>query len=224
MKNSNQITKTRLGSNTKLQNNLYSFFKRKSLIITILLITITLTSVNAQIKVKNNAIKNKINLGYNKTHLSFGPLNLLTIKNNIKNRKSCYVMHLSTTAIIPPKNGQYLKDMVGYFGGSKYVKFERNHLRINDLLLRSDKNFSKLYGNNFEILIYSDIRNPKEINKNMVKLSWKLPETGNIVQTFNLRDVTIIYKPYGILITGNYNINGVLFGVSISITPSTCLI
>jgi hypothetical protein len=221
MKNSKKSRLTTFSS-----ANLTKLFNIKKLLVITLLFA-CFTAVNAQVKPLNNLSKYKVNKKITDNNITLPlnqPLNLVTIKNNINNNSSCYLMSLSTTVIIPPKNGQYLKDMVGYFVSGRYIKVERNYLRVNELLLRSDKNFSKVQGNNFEVLIYPDSGNPKEINKRMVKLSWKLPETGNIVQTFQLRDVNIVYKTYGILITGNYEINGVLFGVSIGITPTTCLI
>ena len=133
----------------------------KNLITTLIILLFTFFSVSAQIK--RPTVKIPDNRRVNPSLLDKN-LNLTTIKNNIKANKSCYLMYLSTTTILPPKNGARLKEVVGYFGGGKYIKVERDYLRINDLLLRSDNRFSRSAGNNYEVLIYPERSNPSKID------------------------------------------------------------
>ncbi len=190
----------------------------KNSFLTLVLLALTATTLQAQIKKPVLKLPNdrNINLSLN------GNLNMEIIKNHINSGKYCYNLYLSTTVIIPPKNGKHLKEIIGYFGGGKYVKTERNYLRVNDVLLRSDKRYNRSQGDNYEVLIYPERSNPKNIDKNQVKLTWRSPERG--LKTFHLKHVSIQYKPYGIIITGDYELDGMIFGVSISLAPGTCLI
>ncbi len=184
---------------------------------------ITITSATAQIRnTKKINLTKKVYLPKDRLNLNNQYLNLETIKSNIKSRKKCYNIDVSSTAIIPPKYPKYVKSIDAYYSARGYVFVELNYLRTNGLLLRSDVSFSKFKGNNYEVLIYPESNNKKKIDKNRIKITWHMPDQG--VQTFNLRHVSIQYKTYGILIIGDYDINGVITGVSISLTPTNCLI
>lgn len=197
----------------------------KNLFKTILLIVLAFTSANAQIKKINRSKINKtVNIKQNKINYNFKNqyLDLETIKSNIKSGKKCYALNVSSTAIVPPKYPKSVKAIDAYYSASQYIRVERDYLRSNGLLLRSDAGFAKYRGNNYEVIIYPLSRNKKEIDQRRVKITWNIPGSG--VQTFTLRHVSIQYKTYGILIIGDYNVNGIIFGVSISLTPTGCLI
>lgn len=197
----------------------------KNLFKTILLIVLAFTSANAQIKKINRSKINKtVNIKQNKINYNFKNqyLDLETIKSNIKSGKKCYALNVSSTAIVPPKYPKSVKAIDAYYSTSQYIRVERDYLRSNGLLLRSDAGFAKYRGNNYEVIIYPLSRNKKEIDQRRVKITWNIPGSG--VQTFTLRHVSIQYKTYGILIIGDYNVNGIIFGVSISLTPTGCLI
>lgn len=151
-----------------------------------------------------------------------GNLNLETIKKHIATGKLCYTVNLGLTAIFPPKNPKPVKALDAHYSSTKYVKVERNYLRTNGLLLRSDKNFNRNHGNNFEVLIYPQRNDSKKIDKNQVKLTWRIPESQ--LRTFHLENVSVRYKPHGILITGDYDVDGIVFGVSIALVPNGCII
>ena len=175
-------------------------------------------TMNAQIK----KVPSKIHIPQERKFLPFdNNLNLKIIKQHIKEEKFCYGVQLSTTVIIPPQNPKSARAFTGYYLTSQYVKVEGSYLRSNGFLLRSDKNFDRTRGNNYEILIYPDASDPKKVDKNQVKLTWNSPEKG--LHTFHLQNVPLRYLPYGILITGDYNIKGMVFGVSISLVPGNCL-
>ncbi len=190
----------------------------KNIITTVVIILITLTVGNGQIK-KNPKVKipakNTITIGSSN-------LDMEKIKTHISSGTYCYELNVSSTAIIPPKHPQKLKAIDAYFTTTRNVKVERNYLRTNGLLLRSDKAFSRTRGNNYEVLIYPDRSDKRKIDKNQVKITWNTPEKG--LNTFHLKNVAIQYKPYGILIIGDYEIDGIVFGVSIGLIPTTCLI
>jgi len=190
----------------------------KKLITTLVLVLITLTVGNAQIK-KNTKLKIPTN---NRFPITSSNLDMEQIKAHISSGKYCYELNVSSTAIIPPKHPQKLKAIDAYFNTTRNVRVERNYLRINGLLLRSDKAFNRNRGNNYEVLIYPDRSDKRKIDKNQVKITWNTPEKG--LKTFHLKNVSIQYKPYGILIIGDYEIDGIVFGVSIGLIPTTCLI
>ncbi|WP_027077649.1 hypothetical protein [Maribacter antarcticus] len=151
-----------------------------------------------------------------------GNLNLETIKKHITSGKLCYTINLSLTAIMPPKKATPVKAIDTHYASTKYVKVEREYLRSNGLLLRSDKRFNRNFGNNFEVLIYPQRNDKKKVDKNQVKLTWKIPESQ--LRTFNLKNVSVQYKPHGILITGDYEVDGIVFGVSIALIPNSCIL
>jgi len=197
----------------------------KTFIKTIILTILTVTVASAQIK-NSNKIKlhNRVNLPNNNLNIDVNHqyLNLETIKANIKSGKQCYQINVSSTAIIPPKYPKAVTAIDAYYSTGNYLKVEGKYLRTNGLLLRSDYGFKKYRGNNYEVLIYPSSYNKKEIDQRRVKITWHIPGQG--VQTFMLRHVSIQYKTYGILIIGDYNVNGIIFGVSISLIPTSCLI
>jgi len=188
---------------------------------------LTITVANAQIKNSNKINLHKtINLPKDKVY--YNPkqyLDLETIKSGIKSGKKCYNINLTSTAIIPPKYPKMVQAVDAYYMGNRYVKVERDYLRSNGLLLRSDAGFKRYKGNNYEVLIYPNRYNKKEIDQKRIKITWHVIVNGTrSIQTFLLRHVSVQYKPYGILIIGDYNVNGIIVGVSIAITETTCLI
>ena len=149
-------------------------------------------------------------------------LNLETIKGHIRNKTFCYTLHLSSTAIVPPKHPQPLKALDAYYSSTNYVIVERDYLRSNGLLLRSDTGFNRNAGNTYEVLIYPERADKRNVDVNRVKLTWRSPERG--LNTFHLKNVSVSYKSYGILIIGDYEIDGLVFGVTLALTPGSCII
>jgi hypothetical protein len=150
-----------------------------------------------------------------------GNLNLERIKQHLKNNKMCYVTTVSTTAIFDPKHPKPVTDVVGYFVSNE-LRQERDYLRVNAKLLRQDSRFSSSRADNYEVLIYPQRSKKDLVDVNRVKLTWRSPEKG--LKTFLLQNVHVQYKPYGILITGDYLLDGALVGVSIGLMPEACLI
>ena len=190
----------------------------KKVIYTIVLLFLGVT-LTAQIKNEKLKIPSKTEID---PSLLSGNLNLETIKKHITTGKLCYTVNLGLTAIFPPKNPTPVKALDAYYSSTRYVKVERNYLRTNGLLLRGDKNFNRNFGNNFEVLIYPQRNDSKKVDKNQVKLTWRIPESQ--LRTFNLKNVSVRYKPHGILITGDYEVDGIVFGVSIALIPNSCII
>ncbi len=190
----------------------------KTFITSIVLVLLSITIANAQIR---RDIKLPKKNPITKLDLS-NDLDLNKIKKHIKDGKFCYTVNVSSTAIFPPKYPQAVKAIDARYSSTRYLKVERNYLRTNGLLLRSDNGFNRNRGNNFEVLIYPDRRNSKLVDKNQVKITWRIPESQ--LRTFNLKNVSVLYKPHGILITGDYEVDGIVFGVSIAVIPTTCLI
>jgi len=186
-------------------------------IITVLTIAlVVLTTMNAQIK------KPKINTGttVDLSQLD-GNLNLETIKGHIKSGKLCYTINAGVTAIIPPDHPKPVKGIDAYYSSTQYVKIERSYLRTNGKLFRSDKGFNRNQGNYFEILINPKRNDPKKVDVNQVKLTWRIPESQ--LRTFLLKNVSVQYKRHGILITGDYEVDGIVLGASIALVPTACL-
>lgn len=198
----------------------------KTLVTTIcLLLFIGTGAMNAQIK-KPKISPNTGNIPTRPVNLPPGTLNnninLESIKQHLANKKVCYVTSLAANITFPAGGGNRVKNIQGRFvnGG---IKHERNYLRLNTTLLRSDRGFNTARGDTFEVLIYPQRSNAQLVDKNQVKLTWRSPENG--LKTFNLKNVSVSYKPYGMLITGDYEIDGkTLVGVSIGIIPEACLI
>lgn len=181
---------------------------------------LTVLSVQAQIKKPVIKLPNNNNLEGLSSNLDMNQ-----IKNHINTSTFCYKVNLTSTAIIPPNtssSGQILTAIDTYYTHTGYLKTEKNYLRVNGLLLRSDKGFSRHSGNSYEVLLYPDSSDSKKIDKNMVKITWRTPEKG--LKTFHLKHVDVQYKSYGILIIGNYEIDSIVFGVSLSLIPTTCLL
>ena len=188
---------------------------------TILTLTMVLISAISFAQIKNTSKKIPTGGGINPQLLD-GNLNLETVKKHINSGKLCYTINASMTAIFPPKNPSPVKAVDAHYNATKYVKVERNYLRTNGLLLRSDKNFNRNFGNNFEVLIYPQRSDSKKVDENQVKLTWRIPESQ--LRTFNLKNVSVKYKPHGILIIGDYEVDGIIFGVSIALIPNSCII
>ncbi|QXP50492.1 hypothetical protein [Cellulophaga sp. HaHa_2_1] len=187
----------------------------------ILIIAIVLTGISvssAQIRNENIKIPSKTPIN---PSLLDGNLNLETIKKHISSGKLCYTINMGLTAIFPPRNLTPVRAIDARYAATNLVMVEQNYLRSNGLLLRSDKNFNRNFGNNFEVLIYPKRNDSKKIDENQVKLTWNIPESQ--LRTFNLINVSIRYKPNGILITGSYEVDEIIFGISIALIPNSCI-
>ena len=183
--------------------------------INLLFTTLCIIGMQAQIK-PTTKLPNK-----NPFPISSSNLDLERIKQHITSNKFCYEVSMSSTAIIPPKQLKAVKAVDGYFSSTKYVKVERNYLRMNGLFLRSDRAYNRSRGETYEILIYPNRSDKRKIDLNQVKLTWRSAEKG--LKTFLLKNVNVQYKPYGIVIIGDYEIDGMIFGVTIGLKPGDCL-
>ncbi len=172
-------------------------------------------------QIKNDKLKNPSQVQIDPALLD-GNLNLETIKKHIKSGKLCYTINTSMTAIFPPKNPKPVKAVDAHYKSTRYVRVEREYLRTNGLLVRSDSDFNRNFGNNFEVLIYPQRRDSKKVDENQVKLTWSIPESR--LRTFHLQNVSVRYKSHGISITGDYEVDGIVFGVSIALIPNSCVI
>ena len=147
-------------------------------------------------------------------------LNLDKIKTHLKTGDYCYDLNLASTAIVPPKTGGVrLVPIVGYFSTSRIV-VRSNQLAISGNLLKNTNSYRG--GDGYTVFLGPDSRDSKKISKLGVYITWQLP--GESLRTFQVKNVTIDYKPYGILIIGDYDYNGLLIAVSMTLTPKSCLL
>ncbi len=188
----------------------------KKIIIALLLMGFCHQGIQAQIKSKAKLPNN------GSFPITSSNLDLEQIKGHINSGKFCYTINASMTAIFPPKSLNPVKAVDGHYNSTKYVKVERTYLRTNGLLVRSDKDFNRNFGNNFEVLIYPQRRDSKKVDENQVKLTWRIPESR--LRTFHLQNVSVRYKRHGILINGDYEVDGIVFGVTIALIPNGCII
>lgn len=186
----------------------------KNLITTIIVIVLTFTALNAQI----NNIKVKIPTNRN---LNLDPnLNLEKIKGHLKSGDYCYEAQLGTTAIIPPKTGGVsLVPIIGHLISTN-IKDGQGQLVVEGSLLSSMYGYAK--GDEYTIYISPDSRDKTKIDAANIYILWRLP--GERLRDFKLKNVSIQYKPYGIILVGNYEVNGILIGVNMTLTPTACLI
>lgn len=184
-------------------------------LITIVLTIFMVSAINAQIKNATAKIPGNTLIS------SIDPnLNLEKIKNHLKSGDYCYDLNLASTAIVPPKTGGVrLVPIVGYFSTSSLVE-RSNQLAISGNLLINTNGFRR--GDGFTVFLGPESRDATKINKQAVYITWDLPSEN--LRTIQLKNVTIEYKPYGILIIGDYDYDGLLIAVSMTLTPKSCLI
>lgn len=125
-------------------------------------------------------------------------------------------------AILPPKNPKSVKVVDAHYKSPGYVRVEREYLRTNGFLIRSYNNFNRNFGSNLEVQIYTKCRDSKKVDDNQIKLTWRIPESRS--RTFYLQNVSDNYKPQGILITRDYEVYNMVFGVSIALIPNSYII
>lgn len=153
------------------------------------------------------------------TNLELQKLTFYAIKKGIEKGDQCYKMGVSIGFVEKQANNLKAGPQVAY--AMAEVKEESVYLRSNFMLLRSDKQFSRAYGNTFEVIIIPD-RNGV-FNPNNVKLTWRFPDIG--VKTFLLENVHIQNHTYGVTITGDALIDGKkMLAVSIALAEVQCLI
>ena len=192
----------------------------KNVFTTMVLALMVVTIGSAQIKPNRVKIPSKIDPKIDLTKTNSN-LDLEKVKKHIQDGKYCYRLNATSTAIFKPQ-GRLVGAVDARLTHNGYVKTERAYLRTNGKLLRSDTNYNNARGNYYEVLIYPERNNPKKVDKNQVKITWRIPESQ--LRTFHLQNVSVRYKPNGILITGDYEVDGIVFGVCIALTPQTCLI
>lgn len=141
------------------------------------------------------------------------------IRTAIKKGGKCYRMGVATSFVEKQGNALMAGPQVAYAMAG--VDAESNYLRSNFMLLRSDKQFSRAYGNTFEIILNPD-RNG-EFDPNNVKLTWRFPDLG--VKTFLLEHVTVQQLSYGVTLSGDAMIDGKkILAVSIALAEVRCLL
>ncbi len=173
------------------------------------------------INITNAQIKNsKLKLPSD-TNLSIDPnLNLDKIKGHLKSGDYCYDAQVGTTAIIPPKTGGVqLVPVIGYLITNK-IREGNGQLVVEGTLLKNTNGYTR--GDSYTIYITPDRSDKKKIDKENIFISWGL--SGERLGRFQLKNVSVQYKPYGIVLIGNYEVNGILIGVNLSLSPVACLI
>lgn len=146
------------------------------------------------------------------------PLDFATIKQQIDNGKACYTLS-ATVAYLEPAGSKKKPPKQAYSTSTGYLKSESNYLRMNALLLLSEKSFSRVAGNNFEIILFPlDNR----FDPNNIKVTWRFSDIG--LKTFLLENVQITYSKSGITITGHKTVDGKQLAFSFAISEITCLI
>ena len=182
--------------------------------ITVLLtILFGLNNIHAQIKEK---VKPKLPDG-TVAQLN-APLDFATIKQQIDNGKACYTLSAAVAYLEPAGNGK-TPPKQAYSTSTNYLKSESNYLRMNALLLLSEKSFSRASGNTFEVIL---MPSANKINPNNIKVTWRFERDG--VKTFLLENVQITYSKIGITITGHKTVDGKQLAFSFAIAEITCLI
>lgn len=187
----------------------------KNLFTTLVMLVIVFNITNAQIK------NNKLKLPSDNNLTSLDPnLNLDKIKGHLKSGDYCYDAYVGTTAIIPPKTGGVrLVPIIGYLMTNKITE-GYGQLVVEGLLKNSTYGYAR--GDSYTIYITPERGDTKKIDKNNIFISWVL--SGERLGRFQLKNASVQYKPYGIVVIGNYEVNGILIGVNLSISPVACLI
>lgn len=176
-------------------------------------------TINKPIEIKDKGIKTKTKLLDAVRDRINATLDLAIIKQNIENFKACYQMQGAVSYTQKNNDNPLSPPKQGYTTTANYLKSESNYLRMNSLLLLSEKSFSRAAGNNFEIIL-----SPRgaQINPDNVKVTWRFSDIG--VKTFLLENVQIVYSQNGITLTGHKTIEGKQLAFSFAISEVTCLI
>lgn len=146
------------------------------------------------------------------------PLDFAAIKRNIENGR-CYSLMATATYLEYSQSSRSILLKQGYSISSLLLKSERNYLRSNGLILLSENRFSRVAGNNFEVILFPV---GSQFNPNNIKVTWHFNQGG--LKTFLLEDVQIIKSNTGITITGHKTIEGKQIAFSIAIGEDVCLI
>ena len=197
--------------------------KMKKLVTVLVLSLVVIGSVNAQIKPKieqkKPKIPTKVNPKIDITKVNSN-LDLKKIKTHIKDGDYCYVLTLSSTVLFHPKGRLPVRAIDARFSQQGYVTPIEGSLKSSGKLLRGDKSYRN--GEGYTVFVNQDPRDPKKVHKYGVFVTWNSSDLDR--RTQQLRNVIVAYKPWGILITGNYETDGSLIGISMALTPQTCLI
>lgn len=187
--------------------------KKHLSLLTLSAVLFTMATVSAQI---NDRLKPKLPKGpviQQKTELD-----LAIIKQNIDNGKACYTLSTAvayldaaTDSKTPPKQA--------YSTSTNYLRSESNYVIMNSLMLLSEKSFSRVAGNSFEVILRP---NGAKINPNDIKVTWRFGDIG--IKTFSLDNVEIVYSKTGITLTGHKTVEGKQLAFSMAISEISCLI
>ena len=191
----------------------------KNVITTILLALLVTTIGSAQIKPNRVKLPNQIDPKIDLTKVNSN-LDLEKVKKHIQDGTYCYELTLSSTVLFHPKGRLPIKAIDARFTLQGYTTVLRNSLKSNGKLLRRDKSYRN--GDTYTVFINQDPRDPKKVHRTGVFVTWNSSDVDR--RTQQLKDVVVKYKPWGIFITGNYEANGSLVGISMVLTPQTCLI
>lgn len=146
------------------------------------------------------------------------PLDFATVKQQIDNGKACYNLS-AAVAYLEPAGNDKTPPKQAYSTSTSYLKSESNYLRMNALLLLSEKSFSRGAGNTFEVIL---MPSGNKINPNNIKVTWRFERGG--LKTFLLENVQITYSKTGITITGHKTVDGKQLAFSFAIAEVSCLI
>jgi|GEM_PF-3725468 len=191
----------------------------KNLITTIVLALFVTAAASAQIKPNRVKIPTKVDPRIDITKVNSN-LDLEKIKKHIQDGDYCYELKLSSAVLFHPKGRLPIKAIDARFSQQGYTTVITNSLKSNGKLLRSDKSYRN--GDTYTVFINQDPRDSKKVHRYGVFVTWNTSDVDR--RTQQLKNVQVVYKPWGILITGNYEADGSLIGISMVLTPQTCLI
>lgn len=156
----------------------------------------------------------------NSTTMKVADDNLDLLK--IKNGKGGYYYNMTGSLTIlqtPGKGGDIPKVLDASFRNEAVIIYnDRDYIQANTKALRNDNQ----QNNEVQFYVHHDNRGQGKVDKSKVKINWKSGATGEIIG--NLSNVTVIYQPYSILITGTLEKNGYTIGVSLAISTAGRLI
>lgn len=178
--------------------------------VTLLLLAMSLFSIcsMAQIKPVNNT---KIGKGLQTPLQTLKKINFSAIKTNLDKKTGCYQVFVASTYSTTENS-----DAIIAYGTGK-LKSEREYLRTNFEILRSDHRFASSGGNSFEVIMRPS---GDSFSAEGVKITWRFPDVG--LQTFILENVRVQYGYYGVTISGNKKVENKLIGFSITIQKTEC--
>tara|TARA_R110002126_G_scaffold127512_2_gene269735 strand:+ start:5671 stop:6216 length:546 start_codon:yes stop_codon:yes gene_type:complete len=139
------------------------------------------------------------------------PVNISSIIDDVLSKKGSYNMTGSLTILDTSKSGNGVQALDLSFRNSPVIAYKgRDYIQANPQALRNDNNRK----NEVRVYVHHDTKG--NVNTKNVKLNWKSGSTGEIVGILN--NVSVLYQKNSILITGSFEKNGYIVGVSLAIS------